>query len=424
MLKKIGLFIGIIIVGFVGLIYWSLSGTEEEFKTAQIVGMHNIETVDFRTLDSVLIAASTLYEADEIKRLMQGEHYRKAWETPIKVPVLFLDSLKGGMEVLKKGGGKQTQSLKLKSEKGVEYTIRSINKNPKALIPAFARTLGLENIIVDGISAQHPYGAVLAAELAKQANLLSTHPKIVFVPKQNVLGQYNEEYGNRLFLLEYETNSHGNWTTFKNVIEIIATDDLQKLKVDYGKKMSIDKPALIRARLFDLLIGDWDRHAKQWGWMVQRENETYRAIPIAGDRDNAFFKTEGVIPSILSNENIVPELRPFTKEIEYMPGLVYPFDRYFLYRTSDTLFVKEAQRLQRLLTDEVLQEALNVWPKAILDLNGQEIIEKIKSRREHLIEYAKEFKRTIDEQGPLNEPLKGSKKLNLPDYLIRCFDCE
>ncbi|WAC02631.1 hypothetical protein N7U66_02790 [Lacinutrix neustonica] len=142
MLKKIGLFIGIIIVVFVGLIYWSLSGTEEEFKTAKIVGMHNIETVNFRTLDSVLIAASTLYEADEIKRLMQGEHYREAWETPIKVPVLFLDSLKGGMEVLKKGGGKQTQSLKLKSHKGVEYTIRSINKNPKALIPDFAEPWG------------------------------------------------------------------------------------------------------------------------------------------------------------------------------------------------------------------------------------------------------------------------------------------
>ncbi|WAC02630.1 hypothetical protein N7U66_02785 [Lacinutrix neustonica] len=283
--------------------------------------------------------------------------------------------------------------------------------------------MGLENIIVDGISAQHPYGAVLAAELSKQANLLSTHPKIVFVPKQKILGKYNEEYGNRLFLLEYETNSHGNWTTFKNVIEIIATDDLQELKVDYGKNISIDKPTLIRARLFDFLIGDWDRHAKQWGWMVQKENEKYRAIPIAGDRDNAFFKTEGVIPTILSNENIVPELRPFTKEIEYMPGLVYPFDRYFLYRTSDSLFVMEAQNLQQLLTDNVLQEALRVWPKEISHLDGQEIIEKIKAGREHLVEYAKEFKRIIDEQGLLNEPLKGSKNLNLPDHLIKCFDC-
>jgi hypothetical protein len=176
--------------------------------------------------------------------------------------------------------------------------------------------------------------------------------------------------------------------------------------------------------LFDLLIGDWDRHAKQWGWIIQKRNDNYSAIPIAGDRDNAFFNTEGIIPTLLSNENIVPELRPFTKEIDYMPGLVYPFDRYFLYHTPEVLFVEEAELLQQRLTDNVLNEALKVWPKEISELDGKAIIEKIRTRREDLIEYAKAFKKNIDEKGPLNEPLKGSTKLNLPDYLIRCFDCE
>ncbi|WP_044398211.1 membrane protein [Lacinutrix sp. Hel_I_90] len=424
MLKKIGLFIVIIIAVFLILLYWSLSSTDKAFKTVEIIGIDNIKTVDFRALDSVLLAASTLYEAGEIKRLMQGEQYREAWETPIKVPVLFLDSLKGGVEILKQGGGKQTQSLRLKSEKGVEYTIRSINKDPKALIPDFAKTLGLENIIVDGISAQHPYGAVLAAELAKHASVLSTHPKIVFVPKQKALGKHNKKYGNRLFLLEYETNSDENWTDLKNVTEIIATDDLQKLKLEFGKTIAIDTAALIRARLFDLLIGDWDRHAKQWGWIIQKRNGNYSAIPIPGDRDNAFFNTEGIIPTLLSNENIVPELRPFTKEINYMPGLVYPFDRYFLYHIPEVLFVKEAEILQQRLTDKVLNDALKVWPKEISELDGKAIIEKIKTRREALIEYAKAFKKIIDKKGTLKEPLKGSKTLNLPDYLIRCFECE
>ncbi len=411
------------LVVFILLLYWSLSSTDKEFDTAKLVNIDNIETFNFKNVDSVLITASTLYKADEIKRIMQGEQYRKAWETPIKVPVVYLDSLKGGMEIIKKGGGKQTHSLKLSSPKGIEYTLRSINKDPQALIPEFARTLGLENIVVDGISAQHPYGAVLASKLAKAANILSTNPKVVFVPKQKILKEYNAEFGNRLFLLEYETDSHKNWTKYSGVKEIIDTDDLQKLKLKPENNVHIDKPMLIRVRLFDLLIGDWDRHAKQYGWVLQKDGNNYTAIPLAGDRDNAFFNTEGIIPSILSNRHTVPELQSFEKDIDFMPGLVYPFDSYFLINTDEKLFIAEAEKLQKLLSDEVLNDALSVWPEDIRKLDGNDIMEKIKARRADLIMYAKELKKEIDNKGLVTKALKGSEKLDLPKELLQCFDC-
>ena len=423
-MKKLVIVFVLLLVTFILLLYWSLSSTDKAFKVAELVNIDTIETINFKTIDSVLITASTLYQADYIKTVMQGEQYRKAWETPIKVPVVFLDSLKGGMVVLKKGGGKQTHSLKLESKAGVKYTLRSINKDPQALIPDFARTLGIENIVVDGISAQHPYGAVLACELAKAANILSTHPKIVFIPKQPILKKYNKAFGNRLYLLEYETDSHKNWTNYEKVQEIIETDDLQELKQNPKNKVKIDKSALIRVRLFDMLIGDWDRHTKQYGWVMQKEDNNYTAYPLAGDRDNAFFKTEGIIPTILSNKHVVGELQSFEDEIDFMPGLVYPFDRYFLINTDEKLFIAEAEKLQKLLTDTILNEALNAWPKKIKALNGTEIIEKIKSRRANLVNYAKEFKQEIDAKGLVLEPLKGSEKLKLPKKLLRCFDCD
>lgn len=422
-MKRILYFFIILLIIALGLLYWSTSSTDQVFKKSELINIKNINSVDFKTKDSVLVAASDLYQADEVKKLMQGEQYRKAWSTPVKVPVMYLDTLFGGVTIEKEGGGKQTHSLKLKTKNDIELTLRSVNKDPEALIPEFAKTLGLENIVVDGISAQHPYAAILVAKLAEHAKVHHTKPKLVFVPKQKTLDNYNDKYGNRLFLLEYETESKTNWTKENNVIEILDTDDLQELKLEQPEQLSVDKKVLIRVRLFDLLIGDWDRHTKQWGWIVKQEKKVLKAIPIAGDRDNAFFSVDGVLPTILSDKNVVPELRPFKSEIDFMPGLVYPFDQYFLINTSEELFVEQAKQLQQLLTDEVLEQSLSVWPKQIAEIDGEEIISKIKSRRDHLIEYAKQFKVEIDKKGLVNQPLKGSEDINLPEKLLQCFEC-
>ena len=422
-MKRILYFFIILLIIALGLLYWSTSSTDQVFKKSELINIKNINSVDFKTKDSVLVAASDLYQADEVKKLMQGEQYRKPWSTTVKVPVMYLDTLFGGVTIEKEGGGKQTHSLKLKTKNDIELTLRSVNKDPEALIPEFAKTLGLENIVVDGISAQHPYAAILVAKLADYAKVHHTKPKLVFVPKQKALKNYNDKYGNRLFLLEYETESKTNWTKENNIIEILDTDDLQELKLEQKEKLTVDKKTLIRVRLFDLLIGDWDRHTKQWGWIVKQENEVLKAIPIAGDRDNAFFSVDGVLPTILSDKNVVPELRPFTSEIDFMPGLVYPFDQYFLINTSEELFVEQAKQLQQLLTDQVLEQSLSVWPKQIAEIDGEEIISKIKSRRDHLIEYAKQFKAEIDKKGVVNQPLKGSEDINLPQKLLQCFEC-
>lgn len=187
--------------------------------------------------------------------------------------------------------------------------------------------------------------------------------------------------------------------------------------------MQIDKNLLVRARLFDLLIGDWDRHANQWGWVIQKKGDSYHAIPLAGDRDNAFFKLEGLIPGIISNKNIQPLVRPFEAEIDYLPGLIYPIDVYFLKNVSVEIFIKEAKYLQEVLTDEKIESAIKAWPSQIYDLNGEEIATKIKQRREDLVKYATAFHELIQQKPLLTKPLKGSEDLELSEALMKCFDC-
>ena len=422
---KKGVALLLAIVGLVILlIYLSIWSGPKKTASNIVVSAGNINKLNFKKHDSVTIAVTTLYEGNPLKNMVQGEQYRKEWEVPVKVPLAFLDTLKGGLKIIKKGGGHQTKSLRLQDPKGIYYTLRSVAKNPDPLIPEFVKTLGLENIIVDGISAQHPYGASAVAKMAQAISILHTHPTLLFVPKQQGLGKYNKSYGNKLYWLEYETESPVNWTSFKNVVEIVETEKLQSLKQQWGDSLSINKALLVRNRLFDLVIGDWDRHAKQWGWVIQRQSNSYMAIPLAGDRDNAFFSLDGLLPTVVSSNYIQPRLRSFEEDIAYMPGLVYPFDRYFLLDTPLEIFREQAQYIQNHLTDEKVEEALHMWPDEIYKLHAKEISKKIKARRNKLEEYAEAFKKEIDKQGKLSEPLKGSEEVKISGGLLQCFECK
>ena len=423
-MKKIFAVILILIGVFIVLTYWSLWTTSEEYATCRIVGRSDLETIDFKKHDSVWVAASTLYESNFVKDMMQGTNYREAWATPVRVPILYLDTIFGGLTIIEEGGGKQTHSLELESPSRVRYTLRGVNKDPKVLVPQFARTLGLENIVIDGVSAQHPYAAEVVAALSDAASVLHTHPKTVFVPRQAALGTFNEKYGNGLYQLEYETEGKVNWTDLKNVVALMDTEGLQQLKMDYGPRVTIDQDALVRARLLDLIIGDWDRHAKQWGWVIQKVGDNYRGVPLPSDRDNAFFKINGAIPTIISDKHITPGLQPFEKEIEYLPGLVMDFDVYFLKKTPEIVFTEQAKALRALLTDEAIDRALHTWQPAIYELDAKAIQSKILERRDNLVAYAMAFKKELDKREWLTEPLKGSDNMEGHPGLSACFECD
>ncbi|PHN05500.1 hypothetical protein [Flavilitoribacter nigricans] len=424
MLKKIVLAVFFAILFFIAFCYLSVSGTKATVSQCVIPEAEDLSAIDFKSHDSVLVAASHLYQGNPFKNVMQGDHYRQAWSQPIKVPVLWLDDPAIDLDVVDVGGGTQTRSLKVEDPEGTLYTLRSVNKDPSKYVPEFLRQLGLENIVIDGISAQHPYGAIVAAALAEDAGVLHTHPRVVFVPQQDRLDTLNTAYGNRLFLLEYETEGERNWTRIPEVDQIVEIDDLVELKMELRERLQIDKPALVRARLLDFLIGDWDRHNKQWGWALKKDSSVLTAIPIAGDRDNAFYKVSGIIPSIITYKSVTPNLRPFEENIDYLEGLVKKMDTYFLLNTDETVFVGEATHLQQILTDEKIEAALRKWPIELYQLDGEAIKQKIIARRNHLIDYAKQFKQLIDSRSFNTEKLSAIDDMELPDALIACFECQ
>ncbi len=423
-MKKILLVFLALVTVFLVFTYLSVSGDRTENPICDLVNLDSIANIDFHQFDSVEVTASQFYDADLIKTWMQGENYRTSWSTPVSLPILWLDTFSGGLTVLEEGGGQQTQSLDLKDTHGVVYSLRSINKNPDPLIPEVLFELGLQNIVNDGISAQHPFGALVAASLAEAAGVIHTHPRPFFVPQQKNLGAFNDKYGNGIYWLEYESEGQVNWTHLDSIVEIVDTDDLQQMKMKLGPQITLDTTSFIKARLFDFLIGDWDRHAKQWGWALQKIGNRIRAIPVPADRDNAFFNIDGIIPTIVSLPLFNPELRSFEREIDHLPGMMEDADIYFLKNMPGALFIQAAEDLQSALTDSIISARIkNVWSMELYNIEGRNFTNIITARKNDLQQYAEAFHQYLEEQPYLNQPMTGSEDLQLPSTLIQCFEC-
>lgn len=348
--------------------------------------------------DSIMMEASTRYGD---KKFLRGNFYRKAWSEKIKMPVLWLDKVHGGLMPVQLGGGNQTRSLRLENKNGEQYVLRSIDKKVTAVLPAALRGTFAENIVQDGIAASHPYGALVLPRLAMAAGLYYTMPSVVYVPYQKTLGIYNQEIGDGVYL--FEDRPGGNTSgkkNFGNTEETFNTFDVIEM-TSKSPKHVIDQESVLRARLFDVWVGDWDRHDDQWRWATFKENGITIYRPIPRDRDQVFFKNDGLLDYIGSRPYFNPPLRRFDDEIDYLPGLVWAgkyFDRSFLNELNEEDFIKQAKELQTALTDEIIEAAFLDWPHQIDMHDGEEIRSFLKKRRNDLADYASEYYRHLSKE--------------------------
>lgn len=356
---------------------------------------HMHQNVSDQEKDSVTVAAGALYQTSGAGKFFFGKHYRKAWTTPIKVPVLDLDKAKTGVEILGQGGGMQTYSLKLKGDDGKLYSLRSIQKDPTPVMPKPVRETFLADIVQDQISAAHPYGAFIIPSLAKAADLYCTNPVLYYMPDTEELNEYKEKFGGMMMMLEEDVDE--DWSdeqSFGYTENAVSTSTvLENLREE--NETYVDQKFVVRARLFDMWIGDWDRHEGQWRWAeFEDDNENKFYQPVPEDRDNAFFKFDGFFPWWVQRKWAVRSLQKFDHKVKDIIGLNYNaryFDRLFLTELSRDEWLEQAHILQEKLTDKVIEEAIAKWPEKIASIDGQNIKDKLVSRRSLLAVMASEY---------------------------------
>jgi hypothetical protein len=341
----------------------------------------------------VRVKASDRYDAGPWRKKMLGENYRREWLQELEIPVFDIGKEKGGLKILQKGGGQQTLSLRLEDSTGHEYVLRSVEKYPEKAIPEVFRKTFAQDLVQDQISAAHPYAALVIPPLAKAAGIYHTNPKLVYIPDDPRLNEYRRTFGNTIAL--FEERPAGDWSEaafFGNSGKIINTSKvLEQLKKDNDN--AVDQKFVLRSRLFDLVIGDWDRHDDQWRWASFKDKKTTLFRPIPRDRDQAFFVNEGILSKLWSRKWALPKFEGFDEEINWPSGFSFNaryFDRSFLNRLSEDQWISAAKQLQDSLTDEVIESAVGQWPEEIYQLSGKTIIDKLKARRNKLQVYALE----------------------------------
>jgi predicted phosphodiesterase len=335
--------------------------------------------------------ASDQYAAGKSHRKWLGENYRAEWSQKISVPVFDIGSEKDGLKIIQRGGGHQTISLRLEDSSGRAYSLRSIEKFPESALPEPFRNTFAEDIVQDQISAAHPYGAVVVSYLAQGAGIYHTNPKVVFVPDDPRLGVYRKDVANQLMLFEERPDGSGKGMEFFGNADkmISSTKLLEQLAKDNDN--TVDQKFFLRSRLFDLWIGDWDRHDDQWRWAEfdSKKGKTYRPIP--RDRDQAFFVSEGRIPKFLGKKWLLFQFEGFDNEVNWPSGLMFSgryIDRSFLTTLSREDWIAVADDLAAHVTDSLVDASLQKWPEEIYKLHGEEIAAKLKSRRKTLREDA------------------------------------
>ncbi len=340
-----------------------------------------------------IIRAGPQYNKPHFYQWLWGRNRRKEWTTPIHVPLLWLDSVYGGLKPYKVGGGNETKTLQLKNSAGKEYTLRSIDKSRNdVVLPEYKHTF-IEDIINDGVSMSYPYGAFGLPVMEQELGIYHTYPQIVYVPKQSALDTFNDKFGDDLYLFEQRLS--GDWSDADNLgnfKHFTSTDDVvEELEADNTSRAN--QFAFLKVRLFDMLIADWDRHEDNWQWgSADTIAKVYTAVP--RDRDQAFFTHDGVIINQVLKGSELGFMQNFGNEISNIKMLNYEernMDRFFLNGMNLDNWINAAKSIQAELTDTVIEKSIQQLPPEIFEISGNELIAKLKVRRNHLIKYAKEY---------------------------------
>lgn len=349
--------------------------------------------------DSVTIVPGRQFKAGGVHRFFFGTRYRRTWATPVKIPVLDLKRFGGGLTPTRRGGGMQTASLRFDGADGKEYVFRSLSKDPAAILPPELRETVAADIVRDQISSAHPGAPLVAARLTQAAGVLQTTPVLVEMPDDPALGEFRATFGGTAGTIE-ERPAEGKdrAANFAGAREIVGTPELIA-ELDKNPQVRVDGPAFLLARLTDVLMGDWDRHADQWRWARIGAKGAEFWHPIARDRDQAFVRLDGFL--LNQARRTAPQLLNFGPKYGSVPGATWNgrnLDRRFLTGLSRSTWDSVARALKARMTDPVIANAVRALPPEMYALDGARMEADLRARRDRLEEIEAKYYRLLAAQ--------------------------
>jgi len=183
--------------GSAWLQFWQADGSEtgkvifrKKIKNKLKISEENIPE-DFPEYEQKLETKTTTVVTNKVEEkggwhyFWLGRHYRNIYSRTYEFPVLDLASYRGGMTPIKRGGGNQTNSLRLEDPEGQQYVMRALTKDASRTVPyPFNKMTVAGSIVQETFLSSHPFAALAIPPLADAINVYHTNPKLYYIPKQ------------------------------------------------------------------------------------------------------------------------------------------------------------------------------------------------------------------------------------------------
>ena len=326
-----------------------------------------------------------------------GRHHRPTWAAPVAAPVLHLAIVQpGGLRPGKVGGGFNSTSLSLTGSDGRAYVVRTVDKDPIRAMPELVRGTFIINMLRDNISSTNPYAALVVPPLAAAAGVPHASPRLFYVRADDPAFQTDSLRhfrGQLAYLEEKAAPTSPPPAAVLNSTKAFATAFI-------SPEQRFAPADLLRARLLDGWLGDWDRHAGQWSWAVAQPSDAGPSslVPLPKDRDMVLYRLDDGALGWLTGHLFLRHWVTFGPRYKYPAGLLgsgHYLDQRILNGLSRAQFQAAAAAMQQRLSDTLLARAVHRLPPAAFAIEGPRTIAALQARRAALPALADEFYRVL-----------------------------
>ncbi|OLY93992.1 hypothetical protein BUE76_20475 [Cnuella takakiae] len=318
-----------------------------------------------------------------------GERYRLDWALPVQAPVARLDTLKGGLKLYAASNNGQQPTLIFTNTTGQAIALRPVQYAPARALPDIYQGTMVSDFAADLGSAYQPYAPLTVGPMTRAAALPLSPVQLVYLPRQQALGNFPAQLLNRLYFLQAMPVNAGadtttTWVRTQRMLQLAETDN----------RNQPDAATYLKYRLLDMLLGISTRDEESWRWQAQPSGETTRYLPVPNGYEGAYARFDGRLLTIAKIVAPIGHLVSFDRQMPEpgkLNGRSLHLDRRLTASLSAADWQAIARQLKTALTDAVLQEAISQLPPEIQTASGASILANLKSRRNVLDSYAKRY---------------------------------
>jgi len=356
-----------------------------------------------------------------------GNHYREVYYKPVKVPAISLNA--EGLSIINQRP--MLHAFVLKNNLNHLFLLKPLGGSSSFLESKFFRDVYrhedfkdtyLNDFITEAYTVVHPYMFLVSENLAKSANICSLNSHIYYMPESNITDTIIDDS-----YLKNKLVSISQLPQFKTDTILTSADALID-SLHNTKYTSVDKGMYIKMRLFDMLIGDWNKVSENWYWVPSEKGDSIIYQPQVIDRSHAFTKVDGFLfKGLLGMLGVgfITNYEAHIKNIKKVNTLGMPLDIAITQNSTAEDWQKQAKILKAEITDDVINKAFSHLPAEMQNDDITRLMVNLKARRRNLDVIAQKYYNTLQKDPVITGTDRSERFVidqNNKDLHVRIYD--